>query len=598
MRVIDSDDNRYRSHLKLYAIIIVSAGCLLTSLSVYFYQQVNQQWQDYSSENAATYILHDQLVQQLGYGGFIHDFKNLVLRKDIETYGTSARQSLDNIYRALAGLKSISQYDTQAIQSIEHTVQEYEHKLELVEQIIAGGKTSEYIDQQVKVDDSSAISALSQFSHSIKASLENKRDTLSKSFLLAFGVHVVSIAIFIGLLVVFFRALINARKKEHRLTEQAMDGARAKSEFLANMSHEIRTPLNGILGVLQLLKRDSEKHSDSILVDRALFSTKALLTIINDILDFSKIEANQLALESIEFLSSTVIESVISDLNPAAKAKGIELVLDIQHPFAAKRIGDPVRLRQVLLNLTANAVKFTSKGQVLLEVRETINDGCEGLSFLVQDSGIGMSAEAMQGLFERFSQADSTVTRRFGGTGLGLAITRNLIDIMQGTIEVRSKEGEGTSIKVFLPIKAAPVEPAPEVSDHLQISLPMLQDVCILIAEDNEINQLVVQAMLEPTKASLIMAENGQQAIDLYEKHKPDIVLMDVQMPLMDGIEACSIIKQQYPDSCIYAFTANVMTSDVKDYLNNGFDDYLSKPVELDVLYARLNRWKAQKNAG
>ncbi|WP_137166735.1 ATP-binding protein [Salinimonas lutimaris] len=598
MQDAEPDSYQYRNRLRLNAIIIIGAGCLLTALSVYFYLQVNRQWHHYSAQNTTTYIVHDQLVQQLGYGGFIHNFKNLVLRKDIETYGVAAHRSLATVYQAIGQLKQLSQYDHNAIVTIEHTVAEYNQKLNEVEKLIGEGKSSEFIDRQVKVDDAPALQALRQFSLSVKASLSERQETLSQSFLLALGVHIISIGIFVGLLMVYFRSLTVASKKEHQHASQAFAGARAKSAFLANMSHEVRTPLNGILGVLQLLKRDSADHQDNVLLDRALFSGKALLTIINDILDFSKIEANQLTLEHIEFSVSTVMESVISDLGPVAREKGIALVSHTPAPFNPARMGDPVRLRQILLNLTANAVKFTPHGQVQLEASQAECHGTQGVLFVVKDSGIGMSENALQGLFERFTQADSTVTRRFGGTGLGMSITRNLIDIMKGMIEVRSKEGEGTTIKVFLPLDVVSANQKSQASDDLPVTLPVLDGLCILVAEDNDINQLVIQSMLEPTGARIIIAGDGKQAVAHYQQHQPDIVLMDIQMPLMDGAQACNMIKQHNPDACIYAFTANAITDDVQTYLNSGFDAYLSKPVELDVLYARLNQWKAQRKAG
>jgi PAS domain S-box-containing protein len=380
------------------------------------------------------------------------------------------------------------------------------------------------------------------------------------------------------------------KQREHdrmlaETTEKAEQANQAKSLFLSNMSHEIRTPLNGIYGSLQVIKREVVSAQGRDLLDKALYSTQNLNVIINDILDFSKIEAGKLELENGVFKLSELMEHLRSDLSVLAATKKIKFDLSntVEHQHWQ---GDPIRIRQILLNIGSNAIKFTEQGGVTFRVNYDAE--LQQLVFTMQDTGVGMEPEQQQRLFQRFEQADTTTTRKFGGTGLGLSITHSLVEMMDGTIKVESELGIGSTMIVRLPLAKAE---APIVNDVQQLE----QDISfagktILIAEDNEINRVIVEAMLAPTKAILVFAINGIEAIEAQKSIAPDIILMDIQMPKMDGVEACSIIKQAYPDQVIIALTANAMSEDIKVYEETGFDGHLAKPIDLPILLGKLQQ--------
>ena len=367
--------------------------------------------------------------------------------------------------------------------------------------------------------------------------------------------------------------------------DQAESANAAKSLFLANMSHEIRTPLNGIHGVLQILERDAVSEHTRQLIHKALQSSRSLGVIINDILDFSKIEANKLALEKCDFNLPELLEHLRSDMSLMASNKKVSFALFnyVEHAYWQ---GDPTRITQILLNILSNAIKFTEKGSVTLTAGYDNTD--KQLVFRVVDTGIGITPEQQRRLFHRFEQADSSTTRKFGGSGLGLSITYSLVSMMQGKIRVDSQIGVGTTFTVTLPLPRAS-EPE-RLTSHDSYEDLLLTGKSILIAEDNEINQQIVQTMLEDTQATLLEARNGQQAIDVLQHSVPDVILMDIQMPVMDGIEACRKIKASHPAIPIIALTANAMQDDIDLYIREGFDGHLAKPVEMNLLLKKLKK--------
>jgi signal transduction histidine kinase/CheY-like chemotaxis protein len=363
---------------------------------------------------------------------------------------------------------------------------------------------------------------------------------------------------------------------------QVNEANQAKSTFLANMSHEIRTPMNGIFGSLQLLQKMELGTVAHTLIENASFSTKNLLIIINDILDFSKIEAGKLNVVNIAFDLIQMINSLTQDVAILLKDKDVTFNVVMADDIHKYWHSDPVRIKQVLLNMLSNAIKFTDQGEVTLEIV-----GDEHLNIKISDSGIGISEDMMARLFGRFEQADSSTTRKYGGTGLGFSITRSLIDLMGGKIDVVSEVDKGTVVSICLPLKKAALE---ELNKTELSKLTLLNTKNVLLVEDNEINQMIAEAMLESIGLNVTVAANGQQALDKVEEKDYDLVLMDIQMPVMDGITACRKIRESNQLLPIIALTANVMSDDILKYQVEGFNGHIAKPIDLDVLIQVLSQ--------
>ena len=380
---------------------------------------------------------------------------------------------------------------------------------------------------------------------------------------------------------------------ERKLAEQEMMRARtmadaantAKSAFLANVSHEIRTPLNGILGMAQVMGRGELSAESRAHLEIIRRSGETLMATLNDVLDFSKIEAGKMILEDVGFDLRDAIEAACKPLELLAVQKDLEFRLVFDPAAEGVWKGDALRLRQVMGNLMSNAVKFTERGGVVVQV-------ADGVAISITDSGIGIPAERQAELFTKFSQADASVTRRFGGTGLGLAISRDLVSLMGGDLSLESEPGRGTSFSLRLPIAmlGAPTFSANGLADEPQ---ELEAAVRILAAEDNPTNRLVLQALLEPLGAELIQVASGEEAVAAWEGERFDVVLMDIQMPGIGGVEAASQIRRRERETGraripIVALTANVMTHQVADYRAAGMDDYVAKPISFERLYEAL----------
>ena len=375
--------------------------------------------------------------------------------------------------------------------------------------------------------------------------------------------------------------------------EEAEAANLAKSTFLANMSHEIRTPLNAIIGMTHLVQNTAPTPAQRDYMDKIRRASEHLLAIIDDILDFSKIEAGKIEIESVPFRLDRVMRSVAEQIGDEAAAKGLVFGFAIDAGLPAHLRGDPLRLTQVLLNLAGNAVKFTERGQVAVRVGKVEESAAAvRVRFAVQDTGIGLSAEQSAKLFRSFQQADTSITRKYGGTGLGLAISKRLVEMMGGAIGVDSERGQGSTFWIELPLgKVA----APPDADAVALPAPAcnpaaLAGARVLLVEDNPFNQQIAQELLEQVGVTVTLAGNGREALELLCRHGFDCVLMDMQMPVMDGLEATRRIRADtaLADVRIVAMTANATQEDRAACLAAGMDDFLAKPFPPGELYAVL----------
>lgn len=401
----------------------------------------------------------------------------------------------------------------------------------------------------------------------------------------------------LGLLAESFNEMIIGMGKNSEALEQARfeaDKANAqKSSFLAMMSHEIRTPINGIIGTTDLLSETKLTGRQREYVHIIEKSAETLFELINDILDFSKIEAEKLKMEEIPFNITQHIQDVIDMLQVNVGQKGLPLFFtnNLKHDLYV--VGDPVRIKQVLINLVSNAIKFTDKGSITITLDENVQreSGITQIWISVADTGIGIPKDRQERIFESFSQADSTTTRKYGGTGLGLTICRKLVSLMNGTISVHSQENIGSTFWFSLPMK---ITQAPE-EDTRRYNAPIIRDDFskIMLVEDNETNILITSQMLIQAGYDVTLCRDGLEALEAYKNLQPSLILMDCQMPKMDGWEATEAIRQyesnqNLPATTIVALTANAMQGDREKCIDAGMDDYLAKPFKKHELLGKL----------
>jgi signal transduction histidine kinase/CheY-like chemotaxis protein/HPt (histidine-containing phosphotransfer) domain-containing protein len=436
----------------------------------------------------------------------------------------------------------------------------------------------------------------------------NRRNKLLKDF------GLVLILLYGALIYCIYRVQKKLRAVAEDLAlarDQALQAARIKAEFLANISHEIRTPMNAVIAMSDLLLRTSladEQREYATIIHK---SADALLDLISDILDYSKIEAGKLRLENIEFDVHSVVNGIVELLSGEARAKGLALSTVVDSNLPAAVYGDPVRVRQILLNLTGNGVKFTERGEVSVQTSLMLAAGNAGaIRFSVIDTGIGIDDQQIKNLFQPFIQADGSVTRKYGGTGLGLSISKRLVELMGGELGVESELGKGSTFWFTMPLSTAertlserkPVTTSPALaiksdSDELRRAERISAGTrsLVLVAEDNATNQKVSLLLLRELGYPAHCVHNGQEAVNAMRENHYLLVLMDCQMPVMDGFEATRAIRNMERDGAartpIIALTAHALPADRERCLASGMDDYLSKPVTADQLAETLNRW-------
>ena len=465
-------------------------------------------------------------------------------------------------------------YVLDQIEVIQSTLQEYYSNSKIAAELFTQGKSIEAVDYRVKVDDRPAMKALKELSEYIALEREKlmKETQQNSQFLLA-----LLALVFLGVITLI--ALIASKEQQFWKSseEKAMVEAEKKAQFLANMSHEIRTPMNGILGNSELLLEKDFKGEDLEQLELINHSASSLVAILNDILDFSKIESGKLDIENIVFDFKQVLMESLKTIEYQAKLKGIDLSLEFDERIPLLE-GDPHRLKQILLNLLSNSVKFTHEGSVKVIVSSrNIDSHRVEMSLEVVDTGIGMSSQQITQIFNEYFHADTSISRNYGGTGLGIAICKSLTELMKGQISVNSNLDKGTSFKIKIPFnktnQMASVYKKPE-------KLSRNYQKTVIVVEDNLINQKVAEKLLKTLGMQVYCFDSAKSFLKEYKMVKHDLILMDIQMPEMDGVECFLELKNQNYKGPVIAMTANVMKKDVQCYYDEGFDDYLPKPYD------------------
>jgi signal transduction histidine kinase/CheY-like chemotaxis protein len=387
--------------------------------------------------------------------------------------------------------------------------------------------------------------------------------------------------------------LVVARQEAESSKKESDQANQAKSEFLANMSHEIRTPLGIIIGFSNLADEDDISNEDrKTYINTIQRNGKLLLDLVNDILDLAKVESGHMAVEEVETSVEEILKDVMLGLVPNAAKKNINLITNIQSNFPLKVKTDPTRVRQIFLNVIGNAVKFTKYGSVTAELSyEIVNSDRIGINLIVTDTGLGISEEQKIKLFKPFSQADSSMAREYGGTGLGLILSRNLTKALGGNLELlQSKAGVGSTFKISLVCKCvAAIQPC--VEEKTSQRKTSFEGVEVLVAEDSPDNQYLLSKILQQENMRVDIANNGLEAITKASNNNYDIILMDIQMPKMDGNKATSFLRKSGYSRPIIALTANALKGDKEKALASGFDDYITKPVQRVELFDSIKKF-------
>ncbi|MBF0573025.1 MAG: response regulator [Desulfamplus sp.] len=480
---------------------------------------------------------------------------------------------------------------------------EIEKEVAIISLLNQGRQEAKTLSQQIEI----IVKQVQQNLHH-QAELVSKRRLMGVSVLVAISLVSCLLSTLVAILTT--RALKNRDIAIQQAVVEAERANRIKSQFLANMSHEIRTPMNSVLGFLELVLEDGSLTNDQRKqLSTAHNSAKGLLSLINDILDMNKLESGKVVIENVEFSLNRLIEQIFQIMDIKAREKGVEFSYSIHDSLSCVFSGDALRIRQVIINLVGNAIKFTHKGNVTLKVMpEGLVDSSMLLHFTIEDTGIGIAQDRIANIFEPFTQADSSTTRKYGGTGLGTTISKQIVELMGGQIWVESQEGKGSIFEFTLPLLK--VDEPSAISDTILTSLggtPLIgsrgsdrsfrsaRTFKILVAEDVDANALLVKTRLKLQGHDVTLAKNGLEAVNAFEKEKFDIILMDVHMPEMDGIEATIKIRQieevRGGHIPIVALTASVMKDEVKRFITTGMDSFVGKPIDFNELAKTMDKY-------
>lgn len=386
-----------------------------------------------------------------------------------------------------------------------------------------------------------------------------------------------------------------SRQQLIKAKEEAERSTMAKSLFLSNMSHEIRTPLNGIISITEVMLREANESHIKEMLGTVKYSADHLLEIINDILDFSKIESGKVTVEEISFNPKELVDNLDKVMQFRVKEKGISLYIEWDSDIPEVIIGDRLKTNQILTNLMGNAIKFTQKGHVKLAVRKIVTDEEDSikLEFIVSDTGIGIPQDRQESIFQSFTQSSQSITREFGGTGLGLTITKRLTEIQEGTIELISEVNVGSRFIVTLPYRVGELNESTN-KKNMHNAMDGLHQAKVLVVEDNRVNQFVAKKILGTWGIEPTLCSNGVEAIEVLSKESFDVILLDLHMPLMDGYETCSVIRDTSSDVIdhevpIIALSADAFVDSKKSVIEIGMDDFATKPIDQAQLYEKMH---------
>lgn len=389
-----------------------------------------------------------------------------------------------------------------------------------------------------------------------------------------------------------------ARAELMAAKERAEQAFMARTKFLSNMSHELRTPLNGIIGTTNLLLQDEYLPEQKQYFNVLKYSSDHMLNLVNDILDFSKIEAGKMKLDRTTFNLKTLVDNICALIHQQFEAKKVELALDFDESLSINFFGDQTRLGQVISNLISNAHKFTNEGVVKVQVNEIArNSNACTIRIAVCDTGIGIPLDKQRSIFESFTQVDTATTRKFGGTGLGLAISSRIVELFGGKLSVDSTEGKGSCFHFSIQLGVDHAQSS-YVNEELVREFSSLDGLRVLVAEDNPINMLIAKAILDKWDVNTTEAVNGREAVDKFEEGMYDVLLVDLEMPELDGYEVLEAIRMLDPQVPVIAFTAAVYENMQAHLINKGFNDYIQKPFRPEELHAKLARYKISRPVG